>query len=120
MRELSQMETKKLENIIKSYAYTCKYGTSKRCMQLAYEAKEYGISLEELNKRAKELHKNDNFKEGKIMKDTREKYRKEYKNFIKTEEGKRWQNLWKMETGSDRIGGDYGDYLYDFHPELLQ
>ena len=54
------------------------------------------------------------------MKDTREKYRKEYKNFIKTEEGKRWQNLWKMETGSDRIGGDYGDYLYDFHPELLQ
>ena len=54
------------------------------------------------------------------MQDNREKYKKEYKNFIKTEEGKKWQNLWKMQTGSDRIGGDYGDYLYDFHPELLQ
>lgn len=55
MRELSQMETKKLENIIKTYAYACKYGTSKRCMQLVYEAKQYGVSLEELNKRAKEI-----------------------------------------------------------------
>ena len=55
MRELSQIETKKLENIIKTYAYSCKYGTSKRCMQLAHEAKEYGVSLEELNKRAKEI-----------------------------------------------------------------
>lgn len=57
--------------------------------------------------------------ENKSIVDIREQYREEYEEFIATERGIEWQNFWKRETGSERHG-DYGDYLYDFHPEVLQ
>lgn len=54
---------------------------------------------------------------------TREERLKEleckYEEFIKTEKGKQWKNHWKKEMGSDSCG-DFGDYLYDFYPEMLQ
>ena len=43
----------------------------------------------------------------------------EYNDFIKTKRGQDWQMFWKRETGSE-ICGDFGDYLYDFYPEMLQ
>lgn len=55
MRDLSQMEQKKLDNIVKSYAFACKYSSSKRCRELAYEARELGMSLEELNEKARQI-----------------------------------------------------------------
>lgn len=53
-----------------------------------------------------------------ICKD-REVLRPEYKHFIQTEKGKEWEHFWQSQIGSD-IGGDFGDYLYDFYPEMLQ
>lgn len=44
---------------------------------------------------------------------------KEYEEFIKTEKGKKWVKGWKYDMQSD-IVGDFGDYLYDFYPEILQ
>lgn len=45
---------------------------------------------------------------------------KEYEKFIKTEKGKEWRNCWKTEIDSDSCGDDFGYYLYDFYPEMLQ
>lgn len=47
------------------------------------------------------------------------KLKKRYDKFIKTEEGKKWMTGWKKSTQSD-VAGDFGDYLYDFYPEMLQ
>lgn len=44
---------------------------------------------------------------------------KEYEGFIKTEKGKEWRKHWQAEINSDSCG-DFGDYLYDFYPEMLQ
>ena len=40
-----------------------------------------------------------------------------YNKFINTEQGKIWMNSWKEKNKSD---GDFGDFIYDFYPELLQ
>lgn len=42
----------------------------------------------------------------------------EYENFLNTEEGQEWKKSWQRENGSEREG-DFGDYLYDFHTEML-
>ena len=42
----------------------------------------------------------------------------EYEKFLKTYEGKAWKQQWIQLMGSD-IAGDFGDYLYDFHTEML-
>lgn len=42
-----------------------------------------------------------------------------YNNFLKTKCGQEWKMFWNKQTGSDK-SGDFGDYLYDFHPEMLQ
>ena len=49
------------------------------------------------------------------------KIRKEYEKFIATEEGKKWkENLTnKCEKEDIKDAGDFGDYLYDFYPELI-
>ena len=47
---------------------------------------------------------------------------KEYKDFINTDKGKEWKEHWKNLIGSDRDkdnAGNFGDYLYDFYPEML-
>ena len=47
----------------------------------------------------------------------------EYDNFLKTKEGQEWKNEWiKRYTDPDDIrdASDFGDYLYDFYPEMLQ
>lgn len=41
-----------------------------------------------------------------------------YEQFIQTERGKEWKHFWQSQTGSER-SGDFGDYLYDFYPEML-
>lgn len=43
----------------------------------------------------------------------------EYNNFLETKRGQEWVVFWKRETGSE-ISGDFGDYIYDFYPEMLQ
>lgn len=43
----------------------------------------------------------------------------EYNNFIETKRGQEWQMFRKREANSERCG-DFGDYLYDFYPEMLQ
>lgn len=52
-----------------------------------------------------------------ICKD-REVLRSEYEQFIQTEKGKEWKHFWQNQIGSKR-SGDFGDYLYDFYPEML-
>lgn len=47
-----------------------------------------------------------------------EKLKEKYLNFIDTEDGKNWKDKWIKSMGSD-MSGDFGDYLYDFYPELL-
>ena len=42
----------------------------------------------------------------------------EYNEFLKTKCGQEWKEHWKNEIGSDSCG-DFGDYLYDFYPEML-
>ena len=42
-----------------------------------------------------------------------------YEHFIQTERGKKWKHFWQSQTDSER-SGDFGDYLYDFYPEMLQ
>ena len=49
----------------------------------------------------------------------REALRPEYEQFIQTERGKEWKYFWQSRTGSER-SGDFGNYLYDFYPEMLQ
>lgn len=48
-----------------------------------------------------------------------ETLRLKYKQFIQTEKGKEWKHFWQTKTGSQN-DGDFGDYLYDFYPEMLQ
>lgn len=60
----------------------------------------------------------ENYKMSDICKD-REALRPEYEHFIQTERGKDWKHFWQSQIGSD-IGGDFGDYLYNFYPEMLQ
>ena len=45
--------------------------------------------------------------------------RHEYEQFIQTDKGKEWKHFWQCQTGQER-SGDFGDYLYDFYPEMLQ
>ena len=47
-----------------------------------------------------------------------EELKVEYENFLNTKEGQEWKEHWKNEIGSDSCG-DFGDYLYDFYPEML-
>lgn len=42
-----------------------------------------------------------------------------YNNFLKTKCVQEWKMFWNKQTGSDK-SGDFGDYLYDFYPEMLQ
>ena len=51
-------------------------------------------------------------------KNREEELKVEYENFLKTKEGQEWKEHWKNEIGSDSCG-DFGDYLYDFYPEML-
>ena len=44
------------EDIIKKYAHAIKYGTSRDCAKLVREGMMEGMSLEELNSKAKELN----------------------------------------------------------------
>jgi len=37
---------------------------------------------------------------------------------MKTKAGQVWKKTWQIKMGSD-IAGDFGDYLYDFYPEIL-
>lgn len=48
--------------------------------------------------------------------------RKRYDAFIRTKSGQEWKELWKTRIDPDdreKEAGDFGDYLYDFHPEML-
>lgn len=58
--------------------------------------------------------------EGKkqIMTTEEKELKEEYEKFIQTKEGKEWINHWQKIIGSDN-GGDFGDYLYDFYPEMI-
>ena len=38
----------------------------------------------------------------------------EYNEFLETKRGQEWKEHWKNE-----ICSDFGDYLYDFYPEML-
>lgn len=49
----------------------------------------------------------------------KDELKKEYQEFIKTNEGNEWINKWKNYMCSDMVA-DFGDYLYDFYPEMLQ
>lgn len=60
----------------------------------------------------------ENYRMSDICKD-REALRPKYEQFIQTERGKEWKHFWQSQTGSER-SGDFGDYLYDFYPEMLQ
>ena len=51
-------------------------------------------------------------------KNREEELKGEYENFLKTKEGQEWKKHWKNEIDSDSCG-DFGDYLYDFYPEML-
>lgn len=46
-----------------------------------------------------------------------------YNEFIKTEAGQKWKKDWQENSCKDNTTnpnpGDFGDYLYDFYPELL-
>ena len=49
---------------------------------------------------------------------------REYNSFIKTESGREWkESLNKRNIGlgspDSDTRGDFGDYLYDFYPEML-
>lgn len=61
---------------------------------------------------------NGSYKMIDICKD-RKALRHEYEQFIQTNKGKEWKHFWQCQTGSER-SGDFGDYLYDFYPEMLQ
>ena len=40
----------------------------------------------------------------------------EYEEFIQTEHGREWKEQWINKFHGK---GDFGDYLYDFYPEML-
>ena len=54
----------------------------------------------------------------KCMK-TENMIKKEYEMFIKTPKGKEWIKKLENNTPQDMKSGDFGDYLYDFYPEML-
>ncbi len=60
----------------------------------------------------------ENYRMSDICKD-RESLRPKYERFIQTKAGKEWKHFCQSQTGSER-SGDFGDYLYDFYPEMLQ
>lgn len=64
---------------------------------------------------------NKNLKQKGDVKMSREERLKEiereYEAFIQTEAGVAWINGYK--TRNNEQGGDCGDYIYDFYPELL-
>ena len=46
----------------------------------------------------------------------------EYENFLKTKEGQEWKDDWNKrykDPDDIRDAGDFGDYLYDLHTEML-
>ena len=46
----------------------------------------------------------------------------EYNEFLETKCGQKWKADWiKRYSNSENIkdAGDFGDYLYDFYPEML-
>ena len=45
--------------------------------------------------------------------------RKEYEEFLKTDEGKKWVESWNGRIPDNECVG-FGEYLYDFYPEMLQ
>lgn len=45
--------------------------------------------------------------------------KKEYEEFLKTEDGQKWIEEWKDASEDDADAGCFGDYLYDFHTEML-
>ena len=51
-------------------------------------------------------------------KNREEELKVEYEKFLNTKEGQEWKEHWKNKIGSDSCG-DFGDYLYDFYPEML-
>lgn len=53
---------------------------------------------------------------------TEKELKQEYEEFIKTDVGKQWKKKWQehFKYDNDDIVGDFIDYLYDFHPEMLQ
>ena len=51
-----------------------------------------------------------------------EELKVEYENFLKTKEGQAWKDDWNKrykDLDDIRDAGDFGDYLYDFHTEML-
>lgn len=42
----------------------------------------------------------------------------EFHSFMETRRGQEWKAEWQV-TRSFEDGGDFGDYLYDFYPEML-
>lgn len=58
----------------------------------------------------------------KSYKKREEELKVEYENFLNTKEGQEWkEDLVKRYSTHDDIkdAGDFGDYLYDFHTEML-
>ena len=58
----------------------------------------------------------------KSYKKREEELKVEYEKFVQTKAGKEWKDHWiKRYTNPDDIkdAGDFGDYLYDFYPEML-
>lgn len=53
-----------------------------------------------------------------IMTTEEKELKEKYEKFIQTKEGKEWINHWQKIIGSD-TGGDFGDYLYDYYPEMI-
>ena len=43
----------------------------------------------------------------------------EYLEFLRTDKGKQWKTDWEKHTGDNKNSGDFGDYLYDFYPEMV-
>ena len=60
----------------------------------------------------------ENHRIGEICKE-REALKPKYEQFIQTKEGKAWKRFWQTKVGTQN-DGDFGDYLYDFYPEMLQ
>ena len=60
----------------------------------------------------------ENYRMSDICKD-REALKPKYEQFIQTKEGKEWKRFWQTKVGTQN-DGDFGDYLYDFYPEMLQ
>ena len=52
---------------------------------------------------------------------TEKELKQEYEEFLKTDAGKQWKKKWqKLFSSDDDFFCDFTDYLYEFHPEMLQ